>query len=80
MLSACTVLFRGAGYHAFSGGVPDDAEHAAIASDYAHVTAPLRRLVDRYAGEVCLALCAGVPVPGWALRALDALPAAWESN
>lgn len=74
MLNACTVLFRGAGYHAFSGGVPDDAEHAAIASDYAHVTAPLRRLVDRYAGEVCLALCAGVPVPDWALRALDALP------
>ena len=25
-------------------------------SEYAHVTAPLRRLVDRYAGEICLAL------------------------
>jgi exoribonuclease R len=74
MLTACTMLFRGAGYRAFSGGVPDDAEHAALAIDYAHVTAPLRRLVDRYAGEVCLALCAGLPVPGWALRALDALP------
>ena len=72
--TACTMLFRGAGYRAFSGGVPDDVEHAALAIDYAHVTAPLRRLVDRYAGEVCLALCAGVPVPGWVLRALDALP------
>jgi exoribonuclease R len=74
MLTACTMLFRGAGYRAFSGGVPDDVEHAALAIDYAHVTAPLRRLVDRYAGEVCVALCAGVSVPGWALRALDALP------
>ena len=75
MINACTRLFRGAGYRAFSGGIPEDAEHAALAIDYAHVTAPLRRLVDRYAGEVCVALCAGVPVPVWVLRALDALPA-----
>ncbi len=74
MLNACTVLFRGAGYQAFSGSVPGNVEHAALASDYAHVTAPLRRLVDRYAGEVCLALCAGVPVPVWVLQGLDALP------
>jgi exoribonuclease R len=74
MINACTVLFRGAGYAAFDGSVPEDAEHAALASDYSHVTAPLRRLVDRYAGEVCLALCAGTPVPGWALSALPTLP------
>lgn len=74
MLDACTMLFRGAGYQAFSGSVPADAEHSALAIDYAHCTAPLRRLVDRYAGEVCLALCAGTPVPDWAMRALDALP------
>ena len=75
MLNACTVLFRGAGYAAFDGTVPEDAEHAAIASDYSHVTAPLRRLVDRYAGEVCVALCAGTPVPGWVREALPGLPA-----
>jgi exoribonuclease R len=74
MLNACTVLFRGAGYRSFSGGVPDDAEHAALASDYAHTTAPLRRLVDRYAGEICVALCADRPVPDWVLRVLDGLP------
>ena len=34
-------------------------EHAAVAAPYAHVTAPLRRLADRYAIEVCLALLAG---------------------
>ncbi len=75
MLNACTMLFRGAGYQAFSGGVPEEAEHAALASDYAHVTAPLRRLVDRYTGEICVALCAGRVVPDWVLQALDALPA-----
>ena len=68
MLNACTTLFRGAGYQAFSGGVPEEAEHAALAIDYAHVTAPLRRLVDRYAGEICVALCADQPVPDWVLR------------
>jgi len=74
MLNAATVLFRGAGYRSFSGGIPDDADHAALASDYTHATAPLRRLVDRYAGEICVALCADEPVPGWVLRALDSLP------
>ena len=74
MLNACTTLFRGAGYQSFSGGIPEDVEHAALAVEYAHTTAPLRRLVDRYAGEICLALCAGEPVPAWVLRALEALP------
>ena len=74
MLNSSTVLFRGAGYQSFSGGVPEDADHAALASDYAHTTAPLRRLVDRYSGEICVALCADQPVPTWVLRALDGLP------
>ena len=33
-----------AGYVAFDGEVPAQPEHAALASEYAHVTAPLRRL------------------------------------
>jgi len=74
VLNACTTLFRGAGYKAFSGGVPEEAEHAALATDYAHVTAPLRRLVDRYAGEICVALCADRPVPDWVRQRLDGLP------
>jgi exoribonuclease R len=73
MLNACTALFRGAGYCTFSGGVPIEAEHSALAIEYAHVTAPLRRLVDRYAGEICVALCADQRVPGWVLRTLDGL-------
>jgi len=74
MLNAATLLFRGAGYRSFSGGIPEDVDHAALASDYAHTTAPLRRLVDRYAGEICVALCADQPVPGWVFHALDDLP------
>lgn len=74
MLRACTTLFRGAGYAAFSGSLPPVVEHAAIAGSYAHTTAPLRRLVDRYVLETCLALCEDREVPGWVLQALDALP------
>jgi exoribonuclease R len=74
MVVACTRLLRGSGYVGFNGVVPDQPEHAALASEYAHVTAPLRRLGDRYAGEVCLALCAGTDVPDWVLAELDGLP------
>jgi exoribonuclease R len=67
-------LFRGAGYVAFDGAAPAASEHAAIASRYAHVTAPLRRVGDRYANEVVLALCAGRPVPDDVRAALPGLP------
>ena len=69
LLEEATSLLRGAGYTAFDGGVPEQATHAAVAAEYAHATAPLRRLVDRYVGAVCLALCAGDDVPAWALSA-----------
>lgn len=38
------------------------------------MTAPLRRLVDRFTGEVCVALCAGDAVPEWVLDGLPELP------
>ncbi len=66
--------FRGAGYLAFQGEQPDDAGHGAIASIYAHVTAPLRRLVDRFGNEILLSLYANETPPTWALEALDELP------
>ena len=74
VLSESTVLLRGAGYLAFDGRAPDHAEHSGVASTYAHATAPLRRLADRYVGEVCVALSAGVDVPGWVRAALPGLP------
>ncbi|MEU0083559.1 RNB domain-containing ribonuclease [Streptomyces sp. NPDC006274] len=75
-LEECTTLLRGAGYSAFTGGVlPVPAVHAAVAAEYTHCTAPLRRLVDRYAGELCLAAVAGHEPPEWVSAALEALPA-----
>lgn len=74
MVNACTRLLRGSGYVGFDGEVPADPQHAALASEYAHVTAPLRRLGDRYAGEICVALCAGTDVPAWVLDRLPELP------
>jgi exoribonuclease R len=74
MAVACTALLRGAGYAAFDGELPAQPEHAALASEYAHVTAPLRRLVDRYGLEVCANLCAGTEVPAWVRDGLHALP------
>ena len=80
MVVACTRLLRGSGYVAFDGETPADPQHAALASEYAHVTAPLRRLGDRYAGEVCLALCSGDPVPDWVTSALPGLPATLQAS
>jgi exoribonuclease R len=74
-LQECTTLLRGAGYTPFRDGrLPEITTHAAVAAPYAHCTAPLRRLVDRYASEICLAAVAGQDPPDWVLAALDALP------
>ncbi|NJP32994.1 RNB domain-containing ribonuclease [Micromonospora thermarum] len=67
-------LMRGAAYTAFDGTLPEQPEHGGVAAAYAHVTAPLRRLADRYATEVCLALHDGREVPDWARSALPKLP------
>lgn len=74
MLNACTALFRGAGYAAFDGQAPEQPLHGAMNVAYAHCTAPLRRLVDRYVNAICLAVCAGEPVPAWARERLAELP------
>ncbi|MET8243238.1 RNB domain-containing ribonuclease [Streptomyces sp. NPDC005202] len=75
-LQECTTLLRGAGYTVFRDGkLPEITTHAAVAAPYAHCTAPLRRLADRYAAEICLAAVAGQDPPDWVLAALTALPA-----
>jgi len=63
LVHEATALFRGAGYTPFDGVSPDASTHAAVAAPYAHVTAPLRRLVDRFGLVVCEALARGVEVP-----------------
>ncbi len=69
------MLFRGAGYTPFDGTVPDAAIQAAIGAAYAHSTAPLRRLIDRFVLVICEALSNGTEVPAWAREALPSLPA-----
>lgn len=71
---AAASLFRGAAYRAFDGEPPEETVQSAIGAPYAHVTAPLRRLVDRFGLAVCLALSAGDDVPDWVRDALPELP------
>jgi exoribonuclease R len=74
VIHEATTLFRGAGYTPFTGALPEVTGHAAVAAPYAHVTAPLRRLVDRFGLVVCEALCRDATVPSWVAQALPALP------
>ena len=52
--------------------------HAAMAAPYAHATAPLRRLADRYVIEAALALANGQPAPAPVTAALPRLPVAMQ--
>jgi exoribonuclease R len=80
LLQQAAGVMRGSGYSAFAGRAPKDPVHAALASTYAHTTAPLRRLVDRYVGEACVALSAGKEPAEWVLAALPELPAVMEQS
>lgn len=52
-------VMRGADYVAFDGERPAQPMHGALAFTYAHVTAPLRRLADRYVLDLLTTLAAG---------------------
>lgn len=75
VLEKCTMLFRGAGYVAFDGELPDgNLIHSALAAHYSHATAPLRRLVDRFVLETCHSLVSGTRIPAWVGDSLAELP------
>ena len=74
-LEEAVALLRGAGYTAFDGAPPVQPGHGGVGAPYAHVTAPLRRLVDRFGTEVCLALAAGREPTPELRAALPELPA-----
>lgn len=74
IMSAATSLFRGASYQPITSPQDTPEQHAGIAAHYAHVTAPLRRLIDRYGLEICVAHCQQHPVPTWVTDRLDQLP------
>ena len=77
---AAAALFRGADYTPFDGALPAEPQQAAIAAPYAHVTAPLRRLVDRFGLVVCASICAGEEIPEWARASLPELPALMRAS
>lgn len=80
VLQAAASLFRGAGYLVFDGAAPADPIQAAIAAPYAHATAPLRRLVDRWALVICAAVSDDAPVPAWVRDSLPELPAIMQES
>lgn len=65
---------RGASYVPFREG--ETPWHAAMAATYAHCTAPLRRLADRYVLQAVLAIAQGRPVPAEVAAAFERLPTA----
>ncbi|MFV8401988.1 ribonuclease catalytic domain-containing protein [Dermabacter hominis] len=79
LLDQATSLFRGAGYEAFDGTLPEVLEQSAIAAPYAHTTAPLRRLVDRFVLHVCHSLKTGAPLDDRVRAALPELPSLMHS-
>lgn len=67
---------QGASYAPYAAANPP--WHAAMAAPYAHATAPLRRLADRYVIEAALALANGQPVPAPVTAAFARLPVAMQ--
>jgi exoribonuclease R len=65
---------NGASYEAWQPG--HTPWHAAMAATYAHGTAPLRRLADRYVVRAALAVANGQPVPLAVTEAFQRLPKA----
>ncbi|BCW63822.1 RNB domain-containing ribonuclease [Paenarthrobacter sp. MSM-2-10-13] len=80
ILHSAGMLFRGAGYTPFDGEVPAEVIQAAIGAPYAHTTAPLRRLIDRFVLVICEALSNNHDIPQWAREALPSLPEIMASS
>ncbi|MGM1028608.1 MAG: RNB domain-containing ribonuclease [Actinomycetota bacterium] len=81
ILQAARRLFRGASYTVLDdASEASELEQAAIGAPYAHATAPLRRLVDRYVLAHCEAIANGREIPGWAAAGLDGLPAIMQAS
>jgi exoribonuclease R len=76
LLAAIQRAMGRASYTAFTGAPPPGSIHTGLASHYAHVTAPMRRLCDRYVLDL---LCDAAPPAGAGgnrAKVLGDLPAA----
>lgn len=78
--AALMLAIRRAGHGAFYAPYRADEVpwHAAVAATYAHATAPLRRLADRYVVEAALALANGRDLPRQVEDAFPELPSVME--
>ncbi|MGO2429891.1 MAG: RNB domain-containing ribonuclease [Glutamicibacter arilaitensis] len=74
IMHRAAALFRGADYQVIAGQPEEELIQAALAAPYAHTTAPLRRLVDRFVLLTCYLLSTGQPIPDQLTAALDELP------
>jgi exoribonuclease R len=72
LLLAIRKASPGASYAPFREG--ETPWHAAMAASYAHATAPLRRLADRYVVMAAYAVANGKPVPKAVTAAFERLP------
>lgn len=77
VMKDAAALMRGADYIRLSE-IDQAPVHAGVGGVYAHVTAPLRRLIDRFGLEYCLAIAAHrrgeneeIALPTWATERLD---------
>jgi exoribonuclease R len=82
LLNQAAGLFRGAAYAAFTreDEIPEDTAQAALGAPYAHATAPLRRLVDRFVLLACLHHSRGEALPDELLAALPLIPEIMQST
>lgn len=78
LMRAAQKLLRGAEYRVL--GEETAEVHAGVGGYYAHVTAPLRRLIDRYATEICLSLFHQQPIPSWVSDTLSEAVAAMKHS
>lgn len=74
IMHRAAALFRGADYQVIDGQPEAELVQAALAAPYAHATAPLRRLVDRFVLLTCHLLSTGEPIPPELSGALEELP------
>lgn len=74
MLHQAAKVTGGARYVTFENEAPENVLHSAIAAHYAHVTAPLRRLADRYVLDLLLELAAGKAPSQATMETLYQLP------
>ncbi len=80
LLMAARRAGRGASYVHRPIGATSTPWHAAMAAPYAHVTAPMRRLADRYVLDLICAQMNGEPVPEHVSAALPLLPELMEES